>query len=112
MLPRETQTKLSPYLPSCGDQSVHKTTRTSWAKAFGPDADESFAAYSTAHYINEVAAAGKAEYPLPMYCNVWFAYPVHALENRDRPSPGQEYPSGGPQQANIPIWKAAAPSAC
>ena len=81
-----------------------------WTKAFGPDADESFAAYSTAHYINEVAAAGKAEYPLPMYCNVWFAYPVHALENRDRPSAGQEYPSGGPQQANVPIWKAAAPS--
>jgi hypothetical protein len=81
-----------------------------WSAAFGPDADESFAAYSTARYINEVAAAGKAEYPLPMYCNVWFAYPVHALENRDRPSAGQEYPSGGPQQANIPIWKAAAPS--
>ena len=79
-------------------------------KTFGPDADESFAAYSTAHYIGEVAAAGKAEYPLPMYCNVWFAYPVHALENRDRPSAGQEYPSGGPQQANIPIWKAAAPA--
>lgn len=81
-----------------------------WASAFGPDADESFAAYSTAHYINEVAAAGKAEYSLPMYCNVWFAYPVHALENRDRPSAGQEYPSGGPQQANVPIWKAAAPA--
>jgi hypothetical protein len=82
----------------------------SWTKTFGPDADESFAAYTTAHYINEVAAAGKTEYPLPMYCNVWFAYPVHALENRDRPSAGQEYPSGGPQQANIAIWKAAAPS--
>ncbi len=83
---------------------------STWTQAFGPDADESFAAYSTAHYIDQVAAAGKAEYPLPMYCNVWFAYPVHALENRDRPSAGQEYPSGGPQQANIPIWKAAAPS--
>jgi hypothetical protein len=81
-----------------------------WTSAFGADADESFAAYSTAHYINEVAAAGKAEYPLPMYCNVWFAYPVHALENRDRPSAGQDYPSGGPQQANVPIWKAAAPA--
>jgi len=82
----------------------------SWTRAFGADADESFAAYSTAHYINEVAAAGKAEYPLPMYCNVWIAYPVHALENRDRPSAGQEYPSGGPQQGNVAIWKAAAPS--
>jgi hypothetical protein len=81
-----------------------------WTAAFGPDADESFAAYSTARYIGEVAAAGKVAYPLPMYCNVWFAYPVHALENRDRPSAGQEYPSGGPQQANVAIWKAAAPS--
>jgi hypothetical protein len=90
-------------------RSLHLSSGN-WTKAFGADADESFAAYSTAHYINEVAAAGKAEYPLPMYCNVWFAYPVHALENRDRPSAGQEYPSGGPQQANVAIWKAAAPS--
>ena len=73
-----------------------------WSKVFGAEADERFGAYSIAHYINQVASAGKAEYPLPMYCNVWFAYPVRALENRDRPSPGQEYPSGGPQQANIP----------
>jgi len=41
---------------------------------------------------------------------VWITYPVAALENRDHPSPGQEYPSGGPQQGNIDIWKAAAPS--
>jgi hypothetical protein len=81
-----------------------------WSQVFGPDADESFAAYSVAHYINEVARAGKAEYPLPMYCNVWIKYPVHALEDRDRASPGQEYPSGGPQQDNINIWKAAAPA--
>jgi hypothetical protein len=82
----------------------------SWTKVFGPDADESFAAWSTARYIGEVARAGKAEYPLPMYCNVWIVYPVHALENRDRPSPGQEYPSGGPEQPYIAIWKAAAPA--
>jgi len=82
----------------------------SWTKVFGPDADERFAAYSTAHYVGEVAKAGKAEYALPMYCNVWIIYPVHALENRDRAYPGQEYPSGGPEQPNVPIWKAAAPS--
>ncbi len=81
-----------------------------WSTVFGPDADEDFAAYSTASYINQVAAAGKAEYPLPMYCNVWITYPVHALENRDRPSPGQEYPSGGAQQQNLTIWKEAAPA--
>jgi hypothetical protein len=80
-----------------------------WSQVFGPDADENFMAYSVAHYISEVARAGKAEYPLPMYCNVWIKYPVHALEDRDRAVPGQEYPSGGPQQDNIDIWKAAAP---
>ncbi len=81
-----------------------------WTQSFGAGADESFAAYATARYINEVAQAGKAEYPLPMYCNVWITYPVHALENRDTPSAGQEYPSGGPQQQNIAIWKATAGS--
>jgi hypothetical protein len=82
----------------------------SWAQVFGADADERFAAYSTAKYINEVTAAGKAEHQIPMYCNVWITYPVHALENRDHASAGQEYPSGGAQQGNIAIWKAAGPA--
>jgi hypothetical protein len=90
-------------------QVLHAGAGT-WSQVYGADADERFAAYATAHYINQVAAAGKAEYALPMYCNVWITYPVHALENRDHPSAGQEYPSGGPQQENIDIWKAAAPS--
>ncbi len=104
------QKQFDAAVPAEFARAMHLPTGGTWSKTFGPDADESFAAYSTAHYIGEVAAAGKAVYPLPMYCNVWFAYPVHALENRDRPSAGQEYPSGGPQQANIPIWKAAAPA--
>ena len=85
-----------------------RTANGTWSEVFGPDADEKFAAYSTSRYINEVAQAGKAEYNIPMYCNVWITYPVRALENRDRPSPGQEYPSGGPQQGSIAIWKATA----
>jgi beta-galactosidase GanA len=104
------------YSPAANKQfsgevpSVLHTPSGTWSKVFGADADERFAAYSTASYINEVARAGKAEYPLPMYCNVWITYPVHALENRDHPSPGQEYPSGGAQQGNIAIWKSAAPA--
>ena len=82
----------------------------SWAQVFGADADERFAAYSTAKYINGVTLAGKAEHQIPMYCNVWITYPVHALENRDHASAGQEYPSGGAQQGNIAIWKAAGPA--
>ena len=97
-------------VPSTLAKSLHLRNTQTWQAAFGADAAERFAAYTTARYIGEIASAGKAEYPLPMYCNVWITYPVHALENRDHPSPGQEYPSGGPQQANISIWKSAAPA--
>jgi hypothetical protein len=96
-------------VPTSLTAALHLSNGT-WSKVFGADADERFAAYSTAVYINQVAEAGKAVYPLPMYCNVWLTYPVHALENRDHASPGQEYPSGGPQQGNIALWKAAAPA--
>jgi Domain of unknown function (DUF5597)/Beta-galactosidase len=94
-------------VPAALTGELHSSNGT-WPEVFGADADEKFAAYSTARYINEVALAGKAEYDIPMYCNVWITYPVHALENRDHPSPGQEYPSGGPQQGSIAIWKATA----
>ncbi len=104
------QKQFEAAVPAALTSALHLNSSGTWAQVFGADADESFAAYSTSSYINEVAKAGKAEYPLPMYCNVWITYPVHALENRDRPSAGQEYPSGGPQQQNIPIWKAAAPN--
>ncbi len=96
-------------VPGAVTKALHEKSGT-WTQVFGADADERFAAYTTAKYIGEVAAAGKREYDIPMYCNVWITYPVHALENRDHPSAGQEYPSGGPQQANIDIWKAAAPA--
>lgn len=96
-------------VPTSLTDALHKKQGT-WQQVFGADADERFAAFSTASYINQVAKAGKAEYPIPMYCNAWLTYPVHALETRNRPSAGQEYPSGGPQQQNIDLWKIAAPS--
>ncbi len=40
-----------------------------WRQLFGSEAAEAFNAYSTAAYIEQVAAAGKREYPLPMYVN-------------------------------------------
>jgi hypothetical protein len=96
-------------VPAALAKTLH-VPATSWAQAYGADAEERYAAYATARYINAVASAGKAEYSLPMYCNVWITYPVHALENRDRASAGQEYPAGGPQQGNVDIWRATAPS--
>ena len=56
-----------------------------WGEVFGPDADEFFHAWSIASYINQVAAAGKAVYPLPMYVNV-------ALRGPD-PSRGRRTPT-------------------
>jgi beta-galactosidase GanA len=78
-----------------------------WAQVFGDNADESFAAWSVARYINAVAAAGKKELALPMYVNNWLksprAFPITTV-------PGDDYPSGGPTINMFPIWKATAQS--
>jgi len=74
-----------------------------WQEVFGNDADEYFHAWSVARYIEHVAAAGKAVYPLPLYVNAALRDPL----SNPRPS---SYESGGPTDNVIPIWKAAAPS--
>jgi hypothetical protein len=74
-----------------------------WQEVFGEDADEYFQAWSVAHYIGYVAAAGKAVYPLPMYANAALRDPL------SNPKAGT-YESGGPTDNVIPIWKAAAPA--
>ena len=80
----------------------------SWSQVFGSDADETFQAYSLAHYINEVARAGKAELSVPMYCNVWIRYPK-GYTIRGYQNPGFDYPSGGAVQTMIALWKIVAP---
>ena len=37
--------------------------------------DEFFMAWRYSMYLNKVAAAGKAEYNIPMYCNTWLQQP-------------------------------------
>ncbi len=74
-----------------------------WRAVFGDNADEYFQAYCVAHYINQVAAAGKAEYPLPMYVNVALRDPL------SNPRAGT-YESGGATDNVLDIWKAAAPA--
>jgi hypothetical protein len=74
-----------------------------WHSVFGDDAEEFFQAWSVARYIEQIAAAGKAIYPLPLYVNA-------ALRNPLSPSRPPSYESGGPTDNVIPIWKAAAPS--
>ena len=74
-----------------------------WKEAFGKDADEYFHAWAVARYVGEVAAAGKAEYALPLYVNA-------ALRDPIAPGPAGTYESGGPTENVLPIWKAVAPA--
>lgn len=74
-----------------------------WSKVFGDRADEYFQAWSIARFIGQVAAAGKKEYPLPMYTNA-------ALRDPLTNPPATNYESGGPTDNVIPIWKTAAPA--
>jgi hypothetical protein len=74
----------------------------SWAQLFGggSETDEFFMAWHYARYIDTVAAAGKAEYDIPMYVNAWLCDAQHR--------PG-DWPSGGPLPHVLDLWRAAAP---
>jgi beta-galactosidase GanA len=73
-----------------------------WQEVFGTGAgtDELFMAWQYARYVDNVAAAGKAQYDIPMFVNAWLAGP-------DR-TPGS-FPSGGPLPYYRDIWFAGAP---
>ncbi len=77
-------------------------SKGTWKEVFAGNADEYFHAWSVASFIGQVAAAGKAEYPLPLYVNA-------ALRDPLTNPPATSYESGGPTDNVIPIWKAAAP---
>jgi beta-galactosidase GanA len=93
---------LYPDLRELWDANGDKTSGT-WGEVFGHTerADEVFMAWHYASDIQAVAAAGKAEYNIPMYVNTW-------LEGETTP-PGQ-YPSGGPEPRVYDVWKAAGSS--
>jgi len=74
-----------------------------WREVFGEDADEVFQAWFIASYIEQVAEAGKAEYPLPLYVNA-------ALREPFNPGKPPSYESGAPTDNEIDLWKIAAPS--
>ncbi len=85
----------------------------SWENVFGNHACEAFMACQYATIVEEIAAAGKDVYPLPVFCN---AFIEHAGKQM---IPGMvefgffggtSYPSGGPVMAVRQIWKLRAPS--
>ncbi len=94
---------LLPETLSAWSNSNYATTGT-WSEVFGDNerAGEIFMAWNYSSYVNKVAEAGKAEYPIPMFVNAWIVQP-------EDKHPG-EYPCGGPQAQNHDIWRAGAPN--
>jgi hypothetical protein len=80
-------------------------TSGSWQEIFGsgPETDEFFMAWYYATYVDKVAAAGKAQYNIPMYVNAWLNW-----ENGPDQLPGT-WPSGGPLPHTLDVWLAGAP---
>lgn len=98
---REHREELTSSLHAAWRSSGFKTSGT-WAEVFGatPAGEEIFQAWYYARYLDRVAGAGKAEYPLPMFVNAWIVQPQDEL-------PG-DYPAGGPQAHSLDVWRAAA----
>jgi beta-galactosidase GanA len=74
-----------------------------WREVFGDGAaaEELFMAWHFARFTQHVAAAGKAEYALPMFVNAALIRPGY--------QPGQ-YPSAGPLPHLLDVWRAGAPA--
>ncbi len=92
---------LIPEFKKYWEAAGFKTSGT-WTEIFGEGADEAFMAWHMARYVGRIAAAGKAEYPLPMFANAW-------LVQHEGQKAGQ-YPSGGPVSKVLDLWRAAAPA--
>ena len=93
---------LNPEFRATWEEAGAKTKGT-WQEVFGKTSltDDLFMAWQYATYIEHIAAAGKAEYPLPMYANAALIRPNY--------EPGQ-YNSGGPLPHSMDVWRAGAPS--
>lgn len=89
----------------------------SWTEVFGNTTatDEIFMAYHYALYTEQVASAGRREYAIPLYTNVWQNYVSDDADNAfpaiagGGGDPG-DYPSGGGVSNVIDIWQKFAPS--
>lgn len=98
-------------------ETIDASTLKSWADVPGAKlmVEELFMAYHFAKYVEQVAAAGKAEYDLPLYTNVWQNYWDESKDENisnvvaGGGKPG-DYPSGGGVTNVLDIWKSFAPS--
>ena len=96
---QQHRNSLFPQFKKIWDAAGDKTSG-SWSDVFGPAADDMFMTWHFGLYVNQIAAAGKAEYPIPMYENT-------ALMGLDLNAPLQNFPPGGPTPAAIDVWRAS-----
>jgi beta-galactosidase GanA len=96
------RTTLNPEFRAAWEAAGGKTAGT-WQEVFGKGSltDDLFMAWHYATYVEHITAAGKAEYPLPMFANAALIRPNY--------EPGQ-YNSGGPLPHSMDVWHAGAPS--
>ncbi len=94
--------ELGPEVSALWEKAGRKTDGA-WSDVFGPgpQGEEVFSAWQFANYVEKVAAAGKKQYPLPMYANAALIRPGFL--------PG-EYPSAGPLPHLLEVWRAGAPA--
>jgi beta-galactosidase GanA len=102
LLSLAVENKLGPEVGALWGNNGRKKKGT-WKEVFGPEpeGEEVFTAWQFASYVEKIAAAGKREYPLPMFSNAALLRPGY------RPN---QYPSGGPLPHLMEVWQAAAPS--
>lgn len=99
---QDHRASLHPELRSVWESAGAHISGT-WQQVFGTGSltDDLFMAWHYAVYIQQVAAAGKREYPLPFFANAALIRPNY--------EPGQ-YNSGGPLPHSIDLYRAAAPA--
>ncbi len=77
-------------------------TDGNWEEVFGFYGPELCTAYNLASYVNAVSAAGKKQFQIPTYINVWLG----EMYNRVT---GVDYPSGGAVGRVLHLWKHLTP---
>jgi hypothetical protein len=105
----ESNKEFAEAVPADMLAAAHKQPGT-WSELFRGNADELFQLYHQAKYVNEIVAAGKKEFAIPVYINVWLSYPPGELPERRISIPGIQYPSGGAVQQWVGLWRALAPA--
>lgn len=94
---RASRDTLAPDIAEALDAGAEAGT---WEEVLGPAAEEVFTSYHMASYVEAVASAGKAAYPLPMTANCW-------LDKGHKPG---RFPTGGPVARVMEVWRHVAPT--